>query len=284
MVTSTKTQLLELVPRRLYAVSSRVPLDGRVSWAPALPGRTQRVNCYLLVEDGHALLVDTGLAIHAAETAAALQEVLGPDGRLSIVLTRAEMDCVSGIGAISRVLPVERLMAGGAANPFDAFDGAGELLGRRELIGLEQPDSEGLVLARAKEVDVGPGRSVKLITPALRLLATFWVHDPATATLFTSDLFGHTDTDEASASPVIDDRSPDSTSIDSVRRHLLAKHWWLRKARRDRLADELEQLVTTLQPAIVAPTHGCILVGEETVRRHLDMLLAVLRSDLSEAA
>jgi flavorubredoxin len=269
--------LTELVPGRLYAISSAVPLDGRVSWAPDLPGRFQPVNCYLAREGTRALLIDAGVAAHSETTVAALRQVLPPGTELSVVLTRAEMDCVSGLGAIGREFPIGQLLAGGAANPFDAFQEAGGVLGPQELVGLEQPDAEGLVLARTGTIDLGPERQFEIVTPMLRLLATFWIRDRATGALFTSDMFGHTDVPSRASSPVIAHVGDDDSA--SLASHLLAKQWWLRKANRARLADAMEELMAELDPTMIAPSHGCILSGREVVRHHVGLLLETLRAE-----
>jgi flavorubredoxin len=273
----TAPALNALVPGRLYAISSTVPLDGTVSWAPNLPGRFQPVNCYLAREGTRVLLVDTGVAAHSQRTVEALRQVVPDGSALSVVLTRAEMDCVSGLEAIGHEFPIDQLLAGGAANPFDAFQEAGRALGTQELVALEQPDAEGLVLARTRAIDLGADRRFEIVTPMLRLLATFWIRDFATGALFTSDMFGHTDVPHPDSSPVID-RIDDGPGVTPLAEHLLAKHWWLRKANRSRLADAMEELMAELDPTIIAPGHGCILVGRDVVRHHVGLLLQTLRA------
>lgn len=275
--------LTELVPHRLFAISSTVPLDGRVSWAPNVPGRFQPINCYLAVEDDCALLIDTGVAAHGLSTVGALKRVLRDESELGVVLTRAEMDCVSGLGAVGAAFAIDRLMAGGAANPFDAFQEVGLTMGARQLVGLEQPDASGLVLARTTSIGLGTRRQLEILVPMFRLLATFWIYDPDSEALFTSDIFGHTDVAAHNGSPVID-RISGNDNERSISKHLLAKHWWLRKANRMRIADATEELMRKLDPSLVCPTHGCILKGKDVVHRHVSLVVDALRNESLFAA
>lgn len=119
----------ELVFDHLYAISTFVALDGSVSWALAVPGRFQLVSCYFVVEGGRVLLIDTGVVAHGSRMVAVLREVLLHGVDLSVVLIWAEMDCVFGLGGVAKEFVIGQLMAGGAANPFDAFQEVGKQLG-----------------------------------------------------------------------------------------------------------------------------------------------------------
>lgn len=113
----------------------------------------------------------------------------------------------------------------------------------------------------------------------LRLLVMFWIRDVAIGALFISDMFGHIDVVSAESSLVID-RIDDSEGSDRVVAHLLVKHWWLAKANWARLADAMEQLIDELDSTILVFIYGCILVGCEVVRHHVDLLLNALRSGI----
>src|SRR6201999_2997922 len=67
-----------IVPVKVYALGSSVPLDGRVSWAPATPGLRQACSCYLLTEGESALLVDTGVPAHWPAMEVQLRELVKP--------------------------------------------------------------------------------------------------------------------------------------------------------------------------------------------------------------
>src|SRR5262249_10263124 len=53
-----------LTEGRLYAVSGTVPAPNAASWIPRHLRGHVPVSCYLLVDRGHGLLIDTGLPMH----------------------------------------------------------------------------------------------------------------------------------------------------------------------------------------------------------------------------
>jgi flavorubredoxin len=244
-----------LVPDRLYALGGTVPLDGRVSWFPAEARGIAPLNCYLLVEDGSALLIDTGPPAHREVVLEHLGGLLPPGAGLSILHTRiAEYDSVGNTAAVCAAFPVERLYAHFPAN-----------LMLVSTAGAEPPAP----LARAEEVVAqvgdaiplnGGGRELVLLGAPLRLLLTFWAYDTGTRTLFTSDSFGHVPLEGSAPGP------------DEVRDHLYAKFDWLTGADRRPLADELDVLFQRHDVETIAPMHGRPLSGRDTVARHVELV------------
>jgi flavorubredoxin len=266
---------LALSPGSLYALGADVPLDGGLSWAPARPGRVQFVNAYLLLEGERGLLIDTGLALHEDVVLEQLAQIV-PDGTtLTIFLTRAEMDCLSNLGPIAGRFTVDGVMTGGSMNPFDAFDDVPCVGSSAAHFGIEQTDRGGLSMVRTSNLDLGPDRTVVVITPVFRLLSTFWLFDAKTGTLFTSDMFGHTDSGPGHERAVAS-RDQDESTLESVARHLFSKFWWLADAETGRLRSDLDAIFEEFQPDAIAPTHGRILAGREVVSRHREMLDTIL--------
>ena len=265
---------LALSPGRLYALGGALPLDGGLSWAPELPGRVQFANAYLLLEGDRGLLVDTGVALHRDLVLEQLAQVVPDGATLTVFLTRAEMDCLSNLGPVASRFRVDGVMTGGSMNPFDAFDDVPWVGPAGQHFGLEQTDRGGLSMARTKGLDLGPERSLTVITPVFRLLSTFWLFDERTRTLFTSDLFGHTDSGPALERTAA--AEADDATAESVARHLLAKFWWLAGADTERLRADLDAIFEQFRPEAVAPTHGRVLVGREVVDRHRRLLDSIL--------
>jgi flavorubredoxin len=260
---------VELVPGRLWVIGGTVSLDGGVTWAPA-DGTQQPLNAYLLREGGQSLLVDAGVKLHEDLVRAQLNSLLPPGSRLSIFLTRAEYDCFGALAAIASDYQVERIYTGGTQNPFDAFE---------EVTGFAQSWDGRLQLGRqavghTQTVDTSGG--LEVITPALRVLATFWGYHTACRTLFTSDVFGHTSLPEPGAPRVITDATADPSTLESVREHLLARFFWLSQANTRAMVENLRSVFEEREIAIVAPSHGRVLKGERTVRRHYELLRDVL--------
>jgi hypothetical protein len=264
---------LELAPGRVYRLGGSTPLDGGVTWAPAIAFAHHPINAYLLLEGHRALLVDTGVAAHEAEVLGQLRELIGPGGRVTVFLTRSTMDCVSNLAAIAREFEIERVVTGGGSNPFDAFDDANLLrqTTRRDVI--QQPGGE---LSRSPQVEVAPGRRLRVLAPSLRLLPTFWVEDRATGLLFTSDFFTHGVARSADSPALIGPGGFDDVTREAVAAHLFSKFDWLRLADTTEIREDLERTFREVDPAMVAPTYGCAIAGRERIRRHLGLILSVL--------
>jgi flavorubredoxin len=266
----TRSRAVELVPGRLFALGGPIPLDGRVTWAPATSRGFQPAHCYLSLDPEGALLIDTGLKYHEAEVLGQLKDLLPQGRRLSMFLTRSEFDCTGNFGAVVANFEVDSLFTGGGTNPFDAFS---------DMTAVEDSWRKRVELSRTPVGDAIPfdesGRWL-VLAPAIRTLATFWAYDSTNRALFTSDVFGHTTIAHAGDRPVIDDAATDTVTYEQVREHLLSKFFWLSWAKTRKLKSDLEALFEARPVDIVAPSHGCVLAGRSVIRRHLEMILRCL--------
>lgn len=269
--TETAAGPVELVPGALYLLGSSIALDGRISWVPQETRGWQPSNCYVLLDDGHCLVVDPGPLVLGDVVVEQLQQLLPAGTPLSIFVTRAEPDTTGGIGAIARSFPVDRLYAGGGPNPFDSFEAAGEVQfgDRRERIQLER-------MPAGFQMAVGPARELRVIPPSLRLLATWWAYDAATATLFTSDSFTHTLNAQADGPRRLTTSMSPQQDPTQVAGHLTAKFEWLRHAKTPTLRDGLRSVFEEYEVDRIAPAHGLVLEGRDLVRQHVDAVLEVL--------
>ncbi|MEX2290294.1 MAG: hypothetical protein WD794_08225 [Mycobacteriales bacterium] len=269
--TETAAALVELVPDALYLLGSSIALDGRISWVPPEARGWQPSNCYVLLDDGHCLVVDPGPAVLGDVVVEQLQQLLPAGSPVSIFVTRAEPDTTGGIGAIARAFPVDRLYAGGGPNPFDSFEAAGEVQfgDRRERIQLER-------MPAGFRMPVGPARDLQVIPPSLRLLATWWAYDAATATLFTSDSFTHTLNELADGPRRLTAAMPAQQDPTQVAGHLTSKFEWLRHAKTTTLLDGVRALFDEYDVGRIAPAHGLVLEGRDVVHQHVEAVLEVL--------
>ena len=97
------TQILELVPDRLYSIASTIALDGRVSAYPANVRGYAPGHCYLLKEGNDALLLDSGYAAYRSQIIASLHQLLAPGDELSIFPLRLnEYMSVCNVEAIAQ--------------------------------------------------------------------------------------------------------------------------------------------------------------------------------------
>ena len=250
----------EVFPGRLYVLGGAYELDGRVTWAPSDEVGFQATNCFVLREGSRVTLIDPGPAYHADSLMAQMETLLPVGSKLDVFLTRAEFDCFGCLGAISARYRIGRLMTGGAHNPFDAFDDVSQV----------NSGSSGTVaqmarLAVGSAVNIGGDRELSIIRPAIRLLATFWAYDTGTRSLFTSDVFTHligaTETDAG----IVDTEA--AATLRQVRRHLLAKHWWLLSANTQPLLAGLAEIFTSRQIDCICPDRGRVICGGPAVDR-----------------
>lgn len=257
----------EILPGALYRLCSYVDLDGRITWAPKIPGWVQPVGCYIIRDTNDNYLIDSGLAGHRAEIVAQAEVVLPRGLPLTCVLTRTEYQCVGNLGAIFRARGLDRLVSGGR-NPFAAYeDVARELKASVPRIVLD------LV---GEKIRVADAENLFLIPPLIRLLSTNWLYDVRLKTLFSSDFFGHTSTERPQA--VISSLNDDRTTLESARQHIMCRYFWLEYATTRPLIAWLEKVFADHDIENIAPTFGCVLKGREVVGKHYSIVMDILKT------
>ncbi|MGD9988288.1 hypothetical protein [Pseudonocardia sp.] len=261
----------ELVADGLHVLGGSLPSDGRISWLPPGAGSHTLVNSYLLLEEDGALLIDGGVPADRERLGRQLDAVLPATRPLSIFFTRFEPDCVANGAWLMGRHEIENVYGAGVSNPFDFFDD----IAQRETIRAEH-SAELIRVPAQGEVPVGRSRSVRLVAPSLRLLATSWAFDSRTGALFTSDTFGHVQLRSADDRRVLRSDDDDDTTVESVRRHLLTKFDWISGADPEPLRKDLQAIFEALDVLVIAPTHGCPIVGRAAVERHYRLMLAAL--------
>lgn len=250
----------ELAGGRLVVLGGYIRANGTASWIHETADGWQPSNAYLLLEDGNAALVDTGAAAHAGAVVEQLGRRLPPGAALSIFLTRAELDCIGNLGPIASAFPLAGVFTGGNNNPFDAFDAVPDVRGAVHLQVGRKKGEVPIVLSGS--------RSLEVIDAPLRLLATYWVYDSDTRTLFTSDSFGHGLVGSPERPRVLTE--PDGVDRDEVRAYLLAKFGWIERATTSLVRDEVEAVFASREIEILAPTNGCAIVGHDAVVAHYE--------------
>jgi len=268
---------LEVVTNRLYALGGMLELDGRISWVPFAARGFQPVNCFLLVEDRNALLVDTGLPIHGEAIVKQLQSRLPKDAHLSIFLTRPELDCLGNLGIICERFEVKTVFSGGYNNPFDSFDQVSSMAMPSES---PWPNVERILPGQA--IALSTVRRLDVLTAPLRMLTSFWAYDTGTATLFTSDIFGCPAKETARYQPVVS-VADDTTTMESLREYSQARFWWLPRVTSTVPAANLEAIFSERDIAVVAPTHGGVVLGRELVSKHFQLFHQMLPHKAPEA-
>jgi hypothetical protein len=236
------------------------------------------MNSYLLVEGDDALLIDTGLTIHAQALLRDLDAVLAPGARLSILHTRlGEYNTLCNTPAVVEAHDVRTVYGPHpqAGRWTDFLPGAGP--GFRPAI-----DAVAVGVLHAEQVlhvDAEGRRAVEVFTPALRLLPTHWAYDRATRTLFTSDLFTHV-TRPTDAGPWTVTAEDDDVTVEAVRDHMLGtRYWWLAEADTAGIARALTATFARHDIERIAPGYGCVLEGRDVVARHVEMVQTIVATN-----
>ena len=135
-------------------------------------------------------------------------------------------------------------------------------------------------VTRADTILLGKGgRAIEVMQAPIRLIATRWLYDRATKTLFTSDMFTHVWRDSATGPWIVTETDDDSTSLRDVRSFMLnTRYWWLEGAPTDTIRRGIGKVFDTYDIETIAPGYGCILRGRSVVERHYRMLDEFLKA------
>jgi flavorubredoxin len=231
-------------------------------------------NCYLLVEDDAAVLIDTGYAVHEPIIRGQIESLL--DGqRLSLFPLRLnEFMSINNVETLAAHLDVEQCYTG---NPDAAwwFDfGATSDHGEPVLDKLKIT-----VVSREQTLPIGSrNRVLDVFQAPIRLISTRWIYDGATRTLFTSDMFSHVWRDTPQG-PWFVDETNDTSSFAHVRSFLLnTRYWWLEGVHTGPLRKAVAKVIDTYDIETLAPGYGAIIRGRDLVEKQFRIFDEVLAS------
>ena len=266
----------ELAAGKLYALQNTMRLDGRVSSYPASARGYSVTNCYLLKQPDAAWLIDTGFGGDEASLRAQIESRIPRSLPLSLLPLRLnEFMSIQNIDPFTLYFNVKECFTG---NPDAAFwfdFGAGSDSGQNTLDRLTIT-----TISREETIPIGAqGRPVVVYQAPIRLIATRWIYDAATKTLFTSDMWTHTWRETSDGPWIIQDGDDDPTDFDHVRSFLLnTRYWWLEGVDTAKLRKGIDQILSKHDIETIAPGYGCILRGKKTVAKHMQLVDDVLKS------
>ena len=135
-------------------------------------------------------------------------------------------------------------------------------------------------VTRADTINLGKdGRAIDVMQAPIRLIATRWLYDRATRTLFSSDMFTHVWRDSETGPWIVTDADNDATSLRHVRSFMLnTRYWWLEGAPTDTIRRGIGTVFDKYDIETIAPGYGCILRGRSVVARHYQMLDEFLKA------
>jgi len=271
--TGTTGPIATLAPGKLYALQHPYPLDGRVSSYPASARGFSVANSYLLTQSDAAMLIDTGFGKDEPAIRGEIEQLIAPGLPLSLFPLRLnEFMSINNVEAFAGHFNVEQCYTSNT----DAalwFDFGASANGRRILDGMPIT-----AVTRSETIELGKsGRSIDVMAAPVRLIATRWLYDRATRTLFSSDMFTHV-WRAREEGPWIVTEDDDLTCAREMRSFLLnTRYWWLEGAPTASIRRAIAEVFERCDVETIAPGYGCILRGRTVVARHVAMLDEVLK-------
>ena len=260
---------------QLYALQNPFALDGRVSSYPASTRGFSVANSYLLTQPDAAMLIDTGFGKDEPVIRAQIESLTAPGLPLSMFPLRLnEFMSINNVESFAGHFNVETCYT----SNIDAalwFDFGAKAEGRDILKSMKVT-----AVTRADTIRLGKGeRAIDVTQAPIRLIATRWLYDRATRTLFSSDMFTHVWRDTATGPWIVTETDNDSTSLADVRSFMLnTRYWWLEGAPTDSIRRGIGNVFDTYDIETIAPGYGCILRGRGVVERHYRMLDEFLKA------
>ena len=262
-----------IAPGKLYALQNAVALDGRVSSYPASARGYAVANSYLLTQRDGAMLIDTGFGKDEPTIRAQIESLIAPGLPLSLFPLRLnEFMSINNVEAFAGHFNVETCYTSNV----DAalwFDFGAKAQGRDIL-----QSRKVTAVTRAATIRLGQAdRAIDVMQAPIRLIATRWLYDRATRTLFSSDMFTHVWRAREDG-PWIVSEDDDTTSARDLRSFLLnTRYWWLEGAPTDSIRRGIGEVFDKHDVETIAPGYGCILSGRKVVARHYHMLDEILK-------
>src|SRR5712691_1493919 len=262
-----------LAQGELYALQNPFALDGRVSSYPASARGYSVANSYLLTQSDAAMLIDTGFGKDEAAIRAQIESLIAPGLPLSLFPLRLnEFMSINNVETFAGYFNVETCYT----SNIDAalwFDFGAKAQGRDILESMKFT-----AVTRADTIELGKkGRAIDVMQAPIRLIATRWLYDRATRTLFSSDMFTHVWRARADGPWIVTD-DDDTTSARELRSFLLnTRYWWLEGAPTGSIRRGIADVFDKCDVETIAPGYGCILHGRKVVARHVRMLDETLK-------
>ena len=267
--------IASLADDKLYALQNPFALDGRVSSYPASARGFSVANCYLLKQSDAAMLIDTGFGKDEPAIRAQVERLIAPGLPLSMFPLRLnEFMSINNVESFAGHFNIDQCYT---SNPDAAlwFDFGSTANGRSILDAMKVT-----AVTRADTIELGRGgRAIDVMQAPIRLIATRWLYDRATRTLFSSDMFTHVWRDGETGPWIVNETDNDSTSARDIRSFMLnTRYWWLEGVSTDSMRRGIGDIFDKHDIETIAPGYGCILRGRKVVARHYRMLDEFLKA------
>src|ERR1700683_5036528 len=267
--------IASLADGQLYALQNPFALDGRVSSYPASARGFSVANSYLLTQPDAAMLIDTGFGKDEPTIRAQIEQLIAPGLPLSMFPLRLnEFMSINNVESFAGHFNVETCYT----SNIDAalwFDFGAKAEGRDILKSMKVT-----AVTRADTIRLGKGeRAIDVMQAPIRLIATRWLYDRATRTLFSSDMFPHVWREGENGPWIVTESDNDPTSLSDVRSFMLnTRYWWLEGAPTDSIRRGIGNVFDTYDIETLAPGYGCVPRRRNVVARHYAMLDEFLKA------
>ena len=257
-----------LAEGKLYALQNPFKLDGRISCYAASTRGYSVANSYLLTQPDAALLIDTGFGKDEATIRGQIESLMKPGTPLSMFPLRLnEFMSINNVETFAGHFNVKTCYT----SNIDAalwFDFGAKAEGRDILKNMNVT-----AVTRADVIELGKqDRKIDVMQAPIRLIATRWLYDRATKTLFSSDMFTGVWRDTAAGPWIVTDNT-DTTTLRDIRSFMLnTRYWWLEGAPTDSMRRGIDTVFDKYDIETIATGYGCILHGRNVVKRHFKML------------
>ena len=265
--------IAEMAEGQLYALQHPFALDGRVSSYPMSARGYSVVNSYLLKQSDTAMLIDTGFGKDEPAIRAEIESLIAPGSPLSLFPLRLnEFMSINNVATFAGHFNVDQCYT---SNPDAAlwFDFGTD--NSRNILDAMKVNA----VTRADTIQLGKhGRAIDVMQAPIRLIATRWLYDRATKTLFASDMFTHVWRERADGPWIVTD-ADDTTTAKHLRSFMLnTRYWWLEGAPTDSIRRGIDAVFDKYDIETIAPGYGCVLRGRKVVARHYRMLDEFLKA------
>jgi hypothetical protein len=258
----------------LYALQNPFPLDGRVSCYAASARGFSVANSYLLTQPDAALLIDTGFGKDEPTIRGQIESLIAPGLPLSMFPLRLnEFMSINNVETFAGHFNVKTCYTSNidAALWFDfgVKDEGRDILKKMNVT----------AVTRADVIELGAhDLKIDVMQAPIRLIATRWLYDRNTKTLFSSDMFTGIWRDTPTG-PWIVTEADDTSTLSDMRSFMLnTRYWWLEGAPTDSMRRGFGEVFNKHDIETIAPGYGCILHGRKVVERHFKMLDEFLKA------
>ena len=263
----------EIVPGALYAVGARLDESRPVPWLPRGGRGDLPMQAYAFRSEDKFVLIDGGLSVHRAALSAGLTALAKGARERLMMITRRDTDTIITMPWMLRDLGIEKIfLGGGDQGPLAFF----EVLERAEAEARMYVVSRSVPtgwLTPGSSMRVGPFRLEYARTP-IRVLATNWIYEASTKTLFTSDCFAFLRC-PSEETPLVARPAPRDISADRLIDFLDVKFDWLRAIDTRAVAKDFDAIFEGREIDRICPAYGRVIEGHDNV--------ALLRANTLEA-